>query len=42
MYRIGKMRGLRILSQHVQRSNILTNLAVNDDCYGGVDLPLCR
>lgn len=41
-YRIGKMRGLRILSQHVQTSNILTNLAVNNDGYYGVDLPLCR
>ncbi|KAJ9483195.1 hypothetical protein VN97_g10216 [Penicillium thymicola] len=34
------MRGLRILSQHVQTSNILTNLAVNDNCYDEVDLPL--
>lgn len=37
---IGKM--LRLLSQHVQTSNILTNLAVNGDCYDEVDLPLCR
>jgi hypothetical protein len=39
-YRIREMRGLPILSQHVQTSNTLTNLAVNNDCHGGVDSPL--
>jgi hypothetical protein len=38
--RIGKMRGLPILSQHMQTSYTLTNLVVNNGCRGGVDSPL--
>lgn len=40
IHRIGEMRGLRLLSQHVQVSSTLTYLAVNDDCHEGFDLLL--